>query len=80
MNAGRRWLKAPDLTASNALYLYRTLIDIILRIAESEGIQVLAFRAYSEGLRRMYNKPVRRYAGSLKAHIEGACHVIRTEN
>lgn len=71
---------APDLTASEALYLYRTLVDIILRIAETEGIQVLTFQAYSEELRRVYNKLVRRYAGSLKAHIEGACYVIRTEN
>ena len=73
---------APDLTASEALYLYRTLVDIILRIAETEGIQVLTFQAYSEELRRVYNKLVRRYAatGNLKAHIEGACYVIRTEN
>ncbi len=87
MNAGRRWLKAPDLTASEARYLYRTLVDIILRIAESEGSQVLTFRTYSKELRHVYNKYVynklvRRYVttGNLKAHIERACYVIRTEN
>ncbi|CAK7036095.1 TPA: hypothetical protein LSH94_003650 [Morganella morganii] len=75
-------LGAPDLTASEALYLYSTLVDIILRIAETEDIRILTFQAYSEELRRVYDKLVRRYAAArnLDAHIEGACYVIRTDN
>ncbi|MEM8294216.1 hypothetical protein Q4S00_18895, partial [Morganella morganii] len=73
---------APDLTASEALYLYSTLVDIILRIAETEDIRILTFQAYSEELRRIYDKLVRRYAAArnLDTHIEGACYVIRTDN
>lgn len=73
---------APDLTAAEALYLYRTLVDIILRIAETENIQILTFQAYSEELRRVYDRLVRKYATikNLETHIEGACYVIRTEN
>lgn len=73
---------APDLTASEALYLYSTLVDIILRIAETENIRILTFQAYSEELRRIYDKLVRRYAAArnLDTHIEGACYVIRTDN
>ncbi|MEM8313816.1 hypothetical protein Q4R83_18830, partial [Morganella morganii] len=73
---------APDLTASEALYLYSTLVDIILRIAETEDIRILTFQAYSEELRRVYDKLIRRYAAArnLDAHIEGACYVIRTDN
>lgn len=73
---------APDLTAAEALYLYRTLVDIILRIAETENIQILTFQAYNEELRRVYDRLVRKYATikNLKTHIEGACYVIRTGN
>jgi len=73
---------APDLTAVEARYLYTTLIDIILRIAETEAIQILTFQAYSEDLRKVYDRLVSRYSKSknLAVHIEGACYVIRTEN
>lgn len=75
-------LGAPDLTAVEARYLYTTLVDIILKIAETESIQILTFQAYSEDLRKVYNRLVSRYSKSknLAVHIEGACYVIRTEN
>ncbi|PQH15951.1 hypothetical protein C5T93_29510, partial [Raoultella ornithinolytica] len=59
-----------------------TLIDIILRISETERIQVLTFEAYSAELNRVYNRLVRKYAQdkNLIVHIEGACYVIRTSN
>lgn len=73
---------APDLTAVEARYLYTTLVDIILKIAETESIQILTFQAYNEDLRKVYNRRVSRYSKSknLAVHIEGACYVIRTEN
>ncbi|HHZ7864607.1 TPA: hypothetical protein ACWL8Y_004739 [Klebsiella pneumoniae] len=73
---------APNLNASEMQYLYRTLIDIILRISETERIQVLTFEAYSAELNRVYNRLVRKYAQdkNLIVHIEGACYVIRTSN
>lgn len=73
---------APNLTASEVLYLYSTLVDIILKIAETEAIQILTFQAYSEELRRVYDRLVRKYAATknLVTHIEGACYVIRTDN
>ncbi|TKY82893.1 hypothetical protein R0L47_04270 [Pectobacterium polonicum] len=73
---------APDLTAVEARYLYTTLVDIILKIAETESIQILTFQAYSESLRKIYTRLVLRYSKSknLASHIEGACYVIRTEN
>ncbi|AJJ27727.1 TPA: hypothetical protein ACY3XX_003106 [Yersinia enterocolitica] len=73
---------APNLTASEALYLYSILVDIILRIAETESINILTFQAYSEELRRVYDRLVRKYAATknLETHIEGACYVIRTDN
>ncbi|XBS71311.1 hypothetical protein ABK905_10420 [Acerihabitans sp. KWT182] len=73
---------APNLTASEALYLYATLVDIILKIAETEAIQILTFQAYSEELRRVYDRLVRKYAAikNLVTHIEGPCYVIRTNN
>ncbi|TSJ57682.1 hypothetical protein [Atlantibacter subterraneus] len=71
---------APDLNASEVLYLYRTLIDIILQIAEIAQIQVLTFQAYSEELRRIYDRLVKRYVLTRNLHImtEGAYYVIRT--
>ncbi|MFK8697646.1 hypothetical protein [Proteus mirabilis] len=49
--------KPPDsinLTSSETRYLYITLIDIILLIAQTEKIDILTFQAYSEELRRVY--------------------------
>ncbi|MCW2487954.1 hypothetical protein J5069_18805 [Candidatus Symbiopectobacterium sp. NZEC127] len=73
---------APKLTISETRYLYSTLVDIILRIAETEAIHFLTFQAYSEALRRVYDRLVKQYAAikNLEVHIEGACYVIRTDN
>lgn len=72
---------APVLTHLERSYLYSTLVDIILRIAETEAIQVLTFQAYTPQLNNVYDRLVRRYATSknLRVHVEGACYVIRTE-
>lgn len=72
---------APVLTHLERSYLYSTLVDIILRIAETETIQVLTFQAYTPQLKNIYDRLVRRYATSrnLRVHVEGACYVIRTE-
>ncbi|ELY3854413.1 hypothetical protein AB6H27_18295 [Providencia huaxiensis] len=77
--------RPPDaiaLTSVETRYFYRTLIDIILKIAETENIQVLTFQAYSEELKRVYDRLVRRYSKdkNLTTHTEGACYVIRMED
>ncbi|KAB7896003.1 hypothetical protein ASE93_12350 [Serratia sp. Leaf50] len=71
---------APNLSASEALYVYHTLVDIILRIADYESIDILTFQAYSEKLRRVYDRLVKKYAKSknLQVHAEGAFYVIWT--
>lgn len=73
---------APNLTSSEMQYLYRTLIDIILCISETERIQILTFEAYSAELNRVYNRLVRKYARAknLRVHIEGARYVVWTGN
>jgi len=73
---------APALKVSEVLYLYRTLIDIILQIAETEAIHILTFQAYNEKLRRIYDRFVRKFATikNLKAFIQGACYAIRTSS
>lgn len=72
---------APVLTPLERRYLYSTLVDIILRIAETEAIQILTFQAYTPQLNKIYARLVREHSASrnLKVYIEGACYVIRTE-
>lgn len=74
--------EAVALTAVETRYFYTTLIDIILKIAETENIQLLTFQAYSKELKRVYDKLVRRCTKTknLTTHIEGACYVIRMED
>lgn len=70
---------APDLNAAEGRYLYDTLFDIIVKIAETECIQILTFTAYSEKLRRLYSRLVGRYAAAsnLENYAEGANFVVR---
>lgn len=72
---------APVLSHLEQGYLYSTLVDIILRIAETASIQILTFQTYTPQLNKIYARLVREHATSknLKVHIEGACYVIRTE-
>ncbi|HEK1720778.1 TPA: hypothetical protein SMT55_002977 [Proteus mirabilis] len=75
--------KPPDsinLTSSETRYLYITLIDIILLIAQTEKIDILTFQAYSEELRRVYIRLINKYAESknLNVYVEEAYFVIQT--
>ncbi len=75
--------KPPDsinLTSSETRYLYITLIDIILLIAQTEKIDILTFQAYSEELRRVYIRLINKYAESknLNVCVEEAYFVIQT--
>ncbi|HEK1028598.1 TPA: hypothetical protein SMQ10_003019 [Proteus mirabilis] len=75
--------KLPDsinLTSSETRYLYITLIDIILLIAQTEKIDILTFQAYSEELRRVYIRLINKYAESknLNVYVEEAYFVIQT--
>ncbi|HEK3216030.1 TPA: hypothetical protein SMV65_000025 [Proteus mirabilis] len=75
--------KPPDsinLTSSETRYLYITLIDIILLIAQTEKIDILTFQAYSEELRRVYIRLINKYAESknLNIYVEEAYFVIQT--
>ena len=75
--------KPPDsinLTSSETRYLYITLIDIILLIAQTEKIDILTFQAYSEELRRVYTRLINKYAESknLNVYVEEAYFVIQT--
>lgn len=71
---------APVLRHLERKYFYSTLVDIILRIAETEAIQILTFQAYTPQLNKIYSRLVSEHAASknLKVNIEGACYVIRT--
>lgn len=77
--------KPPDaaaLTMVEARYFYTTLVDIIFKIAETENIKILTFQAYSEELKKVYDRLVKRYskAMNLTTHTKGACYVIRMED
>lgn len=69
-----------NLTSSETRYLYITLIDIILLIAQTEKIDILTFQAYSEELRRVYIRLINKYAESknLNVYVEEAYFVIQT--
>lgn len=71
---------APDLSASETQYLYRTLIDIILQISQTEQIDILTFEAYSEKLNDVYLRLVRKYARAknMKIYNEGAYYAVKT--
>ncbi len=70
------------LTLHETLFLYNSLIDVILQIARRENIQILTFQAYTPQLIRIYDRLVRQQAGlhNLRVDKKGAIYVLQTED
>ncbi len=71
-----------DLTIAELQYLYGTLVDFMLKVADNEGIQILFFAAEREELHPIYNRYVKRLASSRGVTYinDGAAYAIRTKH
>ena len=71
-----------NLDISELQYLYGTLVDFMLRVAENEGIQILYFAAEREELIPTYERYVKRLTRErgLTYITDGAAYAIRTQN
>ncbi len=71
-----------DLDIGELQYLYRTLVDFMLKVAENEGIQVLFFSAEREELVATYKRYVERMARQrgLTYINDGVSYAIRTQH
>jgi len=70
------------LNLSELQYLYSTLVDFMLRVAENEGIQILFFAAERKELYLTYKRYVERLTKErgLDYIHSGASYAIRTKN
>ncbi len=71
-----------DLNLSELNYLYGTLVDFMLKVADNEGIQILYFAAEREELNSIYSRYVKRLATirGLDYINNGASYAIRTQH
>lgn len=71
-----------DLWLDELHYLYRTLVDFMLRVVDRERIQILYFSAENEVLNTIYPRYVKRFAREhhLTYLNDGACYAIRTRH
>ncbi|WP_312415167.1 hypothetical protein [Pseudescherichia sp.] len=71
-----------NLNISELQYLYGTLVDFMVRVAENEGIQILYFAAEREELIPTYERYVKRLTRTrgLTYITDGAAYAIRTQN
>lgn len=70
------------LTLSELQYLYATLVDLMLRVADNLTIQVLFFAAERQELHTIYSRYAKRLAGKLGLTFinHGAAYAVRTKN
>lgn len=69
------------LTLRELHYLYGTLVDFILKVAENENVHILYFSAENETLNAVYQRYVKKFAAKfgLTYQHEGAGYAIRTQ-
>ncbi|EDQ3388018.1 hypothetical protein ZM96_003334 [Salmonella enterica subsp. houtenae] len=71
-----------NLTLSELQYLYGTLVDFMIKVADNEGIQILFFAAEREELIATYERYVKRFTRDrgLTYLNDGASYAIRTQH
>lgn len=71
-----------SLTLSELQYLYGTLVDFMIKVADNEGIQILFFAAEREELIATYERYVKRLTRQrgLTYINDGASYAIRTQH
>ncbi|HDW3274200.1 TPA: hypothetical protein RMM66_001329 [Enterobacter asburiae] len=71
-----------NLTLGELQYLYGTLVDFMIKVADNEGIQVLFFAAEREELIATYERYVKRFTRDrgLTYLNDGASYAIRTQH
>ncbi|HDP9059249.1 TPA: hypothetical protein P7P18_001870 [Escherichia coli] len=71
-----------NLTLGELQYLYGTLVDLMLKVADNEGIQILFFAAEREELMATYKRYVKRFTQErgLTYLNDGASYAIRTQH
>lgn len=72
---------AIDLLLGELHYLYGTLVEFILKVANNESIQIIYFVAENQTLNAIYPRYVKRFARehNLTYINDGACYAIRTQ-
>jgi hypothetical protein len=63
-------------------YLYSTLVDFILKVADNKEVQILYFSADNEALSHVYDRYVKRFAQKLHLdyQCEGKSYAIQTRH
>ncbi len=71
-----------DLNIAELQYLYCTLVDFMIKVADNEGIQILYFAAEREELMATYERYVKRLTNcrGLTYVNDGASYAIRTQH
>lgn len=71
-----------DLLLDELNYLYRTIVEIIFRVADTELVELIFFGADNERLQSVYDRYIRRYSKKMGFDYitKGAYYAIRTQH
>ncbi|MBK0123608.1 hypothetical protein IAE30_07615 [Pantoea sp. S61] len=71
-----------DLHLHELNYLYKTIVEMIFRVADTEKIELIFFGADNEKLQRVYDRYIKRYAEKMGFLFttQGAYYAIRTQH
>lgn len=71
-----------DLFLDELNYLYKTVVEIIFRVADTEQVELIFFGADNERLKSVYDRYIRRFARDMKFDYinKGAYYAIRTQH